>query len=65
MKRWVCSRQKVNSTDATTVTVNGSIWPYFHGWDFDVNDDGNGNGHDRYYVENSLAALDAPGEWLS
>ena len=44
------------STDATTVTVERTVYnalPYGSDWAH----------NDRYYVENSLAALDSPGEW--
>jgi hypothetical protein len=56
MELFMSPRQKVASTDATTVTTEGLIWPQFpYGSDY-AHDD-------RYYVENSLDALDSPGEW--
>jgi hypothetical protein len=56
MERFISPRQRVASTDGTTLTVEGSIYsgvPY--GGDYAPND--------RYYIENSLDALDSPGEW--
>jgi hypothetical protein len=56
MERWQAPRQRIASTTATTVTTEGSLYadlPY--GSDY--------AGNDRYYVENTLSALDSPGEW--
>jgi hypothetical protein len=54
MERFASPRQRVASTDATTLTVEGMIYNYY-GFDYDQTD--------RYYVENSLDLLDSPGEW--
>jgi len=54
MERWFSPRQKINSTNATTIMVDGTIYEWY-GYDY--------YSKDRYYVENSLAALDSPGEW--
>jgi hypothetical protein len=54
MARFVSSRQTIASTDATRATSNGSV---FSGYGFDYET------RDRYYVENTLSALDSPGEW--
>jgi hypothetical protein len=67
MERWAAPRQRVASTDATTLTVQGEVFgagfattpddpqPPRYGWDPST--------QDRYYVENALSAVDAPGEW--
>jgi hypothetical protein len=56
MERFQSARQRVALTDGQTVTVEGST-DTRNGYGFDYNNT------DRYYIENSLSALDSPGEW--
>ncbi len=62
MERFVSPRQRVASSNTTTVTVEGTIYPD----EISSEEQGYGSDYsrnDRYYIENSLAALDSPGEW--
>jgi hypothetical protein len=55
MEIWGQARQRVASTDDSVLKVRGEAWANY-GCD--------STGTDRYYIENTLSAVDAPGEWF-
>jgi hypothetical protein len=64
IERFVAPRQRVAASNATTGTVEGTLYNVpsqkFYGYGSDYPAVNSKTGNDRYYIENSLAALDSP-----